>query len=205
MYNPPNIKNYEVDVAIRSSATCEDLVSSSFAGAHDSYLNVRSGKNVLEKIKDCFASLYTERAIDYRKNINYNSDSIKISVGVQKMVRADCGGCAGVAFSCDNLYGNDNVITINCNYGLGESVVGGTVDVDEIIIHKANLRKGHRAIVDKRLGSKEEQMIYSDSLEKRTQLISVHEEERHKYCISDDHALELGRWVLILEDYYSLL
>ena len=203
MYNPPNIKNYEVDVAIRSSATCEDLSNCSFAGAHDTYLNVRSGKNVLEKIKDCFASLYTERAIDYRKNINYNSDGIKISVGVQKMVRADCGGSAGVAFSCDNLYGNDNVITINCNYGLGESVVGGTVDVDEIILHKANLRKGYRAIVDKRIGSKKEQMIYSDSLEKRTQMIAVHEEDCHRFCISDDHVLELGKWVLILEDYYS--
>ncbi len=203
MYNSPNIKTYEVDVAIRSSATCEDLSNCSFAGAHDTYLNVKSGKNVLEKIKDCFASLYTERAIDYRKNINYNSDGIKISVGVQKMVRADCGGCAGVAFSCETLYGNDNVMTINCNYGLGESVVGGTVDVDEIIIHKANLRNGYRAIVDKRIGSKKEQMIYSDSLEKRIQMIAVHEEARSKCCISDDHALELGRWILILEDYYS--
>lgn len=203
MYKPDADKNYEVDVAIRSSATCEDLANCSFAGAHDTYLAVKSGKNVLEKIKNCFASLYTERAIDYRKNINYGNNTIKISVGVQKMVRADCGGCAGVAFSCDNLYGNDNVITIHSNYGLGESVVGGTVEVDEIIIHKENLRRGYLAIVDKRLGSKKEQMIYSDSLEKRTQMIEVHEEARYKFCMSEEHALELAKWVLILEEYYS--
>lgn len=199
-----DVKDFEVDVAIRSSATSEDLVTSSFAGAHDTYLNVKCNKNVLEKIKNCFASLYTERAIDYRKNVKYENEIIKISVGVQKMLRADVlGGCAGVAFSLENLYGNENVITINCNYGLGESVVGGTVDVDEIIVHKENLKKGFRAIVDKKLGSKKEQMIYSDSLEKRTQMIEVHEDDRHKFCISDDHALELAKWVLILEEYYS--
>lgn len=199
-----DVKDFEADVAIRSSATSEDLANCSFAGAHDTYLNVKCGKNVLEKIKNCFASLYTERAIDYRKNVKYENETIKISVGVQKMLRADIqGGCAGVAFSLENMYGNENVITINCNYGLGESVVGGTVDIDEIIIHKENLKKGFRSIVDKKLGSKNEQMIYSDSLEKRTQMIEVHEEDRYKFCISDDHALELAKWVLILEEYYS--
>lgn len=199
-----DVKDFEADVAIRSSATSEDLANCSFAGAHDTYLNVKCGKNILEKVKNCFASLYTERAIDYRKNVKYDNEIIKISVGVQKMLRADIqGGCAGVAFSLENLYGNENVITINCNYGLGESVVGGTVDVDEIIVHKNNLKKGYKAIVDKKLGSKKEQMIYSDSLEKRTQMIEVHEEDRYKFCISDDHSLELAKWVLILEDYYS--
>jgi len=197
-----DVKDFEADVAIRSSSTQEDLANISAAGMADSFLNCRGNKNICEKIKACFASLYTERAIDYRKNIIKDVTDVRISVGVQKMIRSDIFS-SGVCFSVEVSQGNTDIITINSSWGLGESIVGGLVEPDEILISKPNLKKGYNAIVDKKLGSKLEKMIYSDSIEKRTHMIKVLEEERFRFSITDDQSIELGKWIILLEDYYS--
>lgn len=140
----------ETDVAVRSSATCEDSSENSFAGQHETFLNVRGNASILEKIKACFASLYNERAVDYRHNINVSESSIKLAVAIQKMVRSDLGS-AGVAFSIDPESGNTNVIVINSAFGLGELVVSGQVEPDEVMLFKTTLIQGKPAIIDKKL------------------------------------------------------
>ena len=192
----------EIDVAVRSSATCEDSPQNSFAGQHETFLNVRGNCNLLEKIKSCFASLYNERAVDYRHNINVSEHNIKLSVAIQKMVRSDLGS-AGVAFSLDTESGNTNVIVINSAFGLGELVVSGQVEPDEVIIFKPSLEKGMPAIIDKKLGNKIEKMVYSDSQDKRVKLIPVKPSKYHQMSISKEHSLELGHWVQKLETYYT--
>ena len=192
----------ETDVAVRSSATCEDSSENSFAGQHETFLNVRGNKNLLEKIKACFASLYNERAVDYRHNKNVGESNIKLSVAIQKMVRSDLGS-AGVAFSIDTESGNQNVILINSAYGLGELVVSGQVEPDEVILFKPALENGKHPIIDKKLGNKEEKLIYSDSQDKRVKYIPVKAEDYMKMSISDEHAIELGQWIIKLEKYFS--
>lgn len=196
-YNEENI-----DVAVRSSATTEDLGEASFAGQQDTYLNVR-GKNILlEKVKNCFASVFNERAIDYRHNYNFDDFNIKLSVGVQKMVRSDLGS-AGVSFSIDTESGNENVIIINSSYGLGEMVVSGQIEPDEIILFKPKLKEGYNSIIDKKLGNKTDKMVYNDNIDKRTKIIKVDYEKIDKFSISNEHSLQLGKWVIKLEKYYT--
>ena len=192
----------ETDVAVRSSATCEDSSENSFAGQHETFLNVRGNKNLLEKIKACFASLYNERAVDYRHNKNVGESNIKLSVAIQKMVRSDLGS-AGVGFSIDTESGNQNVILINCAYGLGELVVSGQVEPDEVLLFKPAIENGKNPIIDKKLGNKEEKIVYSDNQDKRVKHIPVKAEDYAKMSISNEHAIELGQWIVKLEKYFS--
>ena len=195
-------KQTETDVAVRSSATCEDSSENSFAGQHETFLNVRGNASLLEKIKACFASLYNERAVDYRHNIKVSESSIKLAVAIQKMVRSDLGS-AGVAFSLDTESGNTNVIVINSAFGLGELVVSGQVEPDEVMLFKPTLSQGKPAIIDKKMGNKLERLVYSDNQEKRVKLIPNKVEMLNKMSISNDHAIELGQWILKLEKYYG--
>ena len=196
------LHNDETDVAVRSSATCEDSSENSFAGQHETFLNVRGKCNLLEKIKSCFASLYNERAVDYRHNIHVSESNIKLSVAIQKMVRSDLGS-AGVAFSLDTESGNNNVIVINSAFGLGELVVSGQVEPDEVILFKPTLEQNKHAIIDKKIGNKIDKLVYSDNADKRVKLIPVKQENYYKMSISNEHSHELGQWILKLEKYYS--
>ena len=189
------------DVAVRSSSTAEDLQDASFAGQQETYLNVRGNYQLLESIKNCFASLYTDRAISYRHSIKYNGD-LKISVCVQKMVRSDLGS-AGVVFSIDPESGFQDIIVINGSWGLGELVVQGAVKPDEIIIHKNTLEKGFRSIIDKKIGDKQNKMVYGTNPDEKVKIIKVDKKHYNQFCISDDNALKLGKWVMIIEQYYT--
>ena len=155
MYNINNL-----DVAVRSSANAEDLPDASFAGQQETYLNVKGLDSILISIKNCYASLFTNRVISYRISKNFDHTKVYMSVGVQKMVRSDLGS-AGVAFSLDTESGNDNIILINSSFGLGEMVVSGQVKPDEFIVHKNRMKNGFNAIVDKKLGNKTDKLIYS--------------------------------------------
>ena len=199
-YNEDEI--LELDVAVRSSATTEDLQDASFAGQQDTYLNVRGETQLLDKIKSCFASIFNERAIDYRNELNFSSLNVKLSVCIQKMVRSDLSS-AGVAFSIDTESGNENVIIINSSYGLGEMVVSGQVAPDEFLVFKPTLKHGYQSILDKRMGDKNIKMIYSDSQDKRTKQIPVEKHRREKFSLDDVKILQLSRWVCKLEKYYT--
>lgn len=193
-----------VDVAVRSSATVEDLPDASFAGQQDTYLNISGPEALLVAVRNCFASLFTDRAISYRKAFGYDDFLIGLSVCVQKMVRSDIGA-SGVAFSLDMESGFENVVVINGAYGLGEMVVQGAINPDEFIIFKPLLKKGYPAIVEKKLGLKQEKMVYSLTAEERVSIVKTPIEEREKFCISDEQVLELSMWTVIIEEYYSAL
>lgn len=189
-----------VDVAVRSSGTAEDLPDASFAGQQDTYLNVCGEEQVLDKIKACFASLYTDRAICYRKTMGFDKP-VRISVGVQKMVRSDIG-CSGVAFSIHPDSGFRNVICITGSYGLGEMVVSGQVKPDEFLVFKPTLAT-HASIITKTLGEKEHKMIYSIDPAKRTKIVGTEAHERNSFCLNDTQVIELAKWVAAIEEYYS--
>jgi len=191
-----------LDVAVRSSATAEDLPDASFAGQQETFLNVRGHKHLLLSIKNCFASLFTNRVIAYRKKIGYDTKKVTISVGIQKMVRSDLG-TAGVAFSLDPDSGFTQAIFVNGSLGLGESVVGGTVTPDEFILYKPNLKLGYDPVLEKKLGDKHTKLVYGSNPSRPVIEIKTTEEQRNSFCISDDKLEELGRWVIVLEDYYS--
>jgi pyruvate,water dikinase len=198
--NNNNPQDY-TDVAVRSSGTSEDLPDASFAGQQDTYLNVRGNAQLLEKIKSCFASLYTDRAICYRKTMGF-FNSIKLSVCIQKMVRSDLG-CSGVSFSIDPDSGFKDVIVINGSWGLGEMVVSGQVKPDEFIVHKKTLELGYKAIIDKNLGEKINKMVYSDEHDKRTKIIQVEKFKQNRFCLDDIRILQLANWTQNIENYYS--
>jgi pyruvate,water dikinase len=198
--NNNNPQDY-TDVAVRSSGTSEDLPDASFAGQQDTYLNVRGNTQLLEKIKSCFASLYTDRAICYRKTMGF-FNSIKLSVCIQKMVRSDLG-CSGVSFSIDPDSGFKDVIVINGSWGLGEMVVSGQVKPDEFIVHKQTLELGYKAIIDKNLGEKINKMVYSDEHDKRTKIIQVEKFKQNRFCLDDIRILQLATWTQNIENYYS--
>jgi len=203
MYKFEGIMNQEeLDMAVRSSSIVEDIDNASGAGNQSTYLNTRGKKNILEKIKSCFASLYNERAIDYRHHFKLDINIVKISVGIQKMARSDLGS-AGVAFSICSDSGNKDVVVINGSFGLGEMVVSGAVTPDEIVVFKPTYKQGYKSIIDKKLGEKVEKMVYSDDQDKRCKIIPVKSEKYHKFCITDEQALELAGWVIKLEEYYS--
>lgn len=190
-----------VDVAVRSSATAEDLADASFAGQQESYLNVTGEYQLLESIKKCFSSLFTDRAISYRVDKGFDQLSIALSVGVQKMVRSD-EASSGVMFTIDTESGFSDAIIINGSYGLGENIVKGKVNPDEFIIHKPTLKKGFKSIVGKKMGSKENKLVYSVGGTSTTQNAFVSQEDRKKFCLTDDEALELARWGLLIEEHY---
>lgn len=197
----------DLDVAVRSSATAEDLPDASFAGQQETYLNVHGVKGVVEACHKCFASLFTDRAISYRHQYaeridGFDEFSVALSVGVQKMVRSDLA-TSGVMFSIDTETGFKNAALITAAYGLGENVVQGAVNPDEYFVFKPTLKDGKRPILNKRLGSKEIKMIYDIGGGKETKNVPVADPDRKKFCISDDEALILAKWACIIEDHYS--
>jgi pyruvate,water dikinase len=147
-------KDKNISLAVRSSATVEDAADASFAGQHESYLNVVGKEDLLKAIKLCFSSLFTSRAIAYRNNLKLDHTKVGLSVGVQKMVRSDLA-CSGVMFSCDTESGFSDVVLINGSYGLGENIVKGRVETDEYYVYEKTLSKGFKPIIEKRMGKKE--------------------------------------------------
>ncbi len=190
------------DVAIRSSATAEDLPDASFAGQHETYLNVQGVSAVLEACKKCFASIFTDRAFYYRQTHGFDHLHIALSIGVQKMVRSDLA-CSGVMFSIDTETGFTNAVVINASYGLGENIVQGTVNPDEFMVFKPTLKQGFRPILSKIVGTKETKLIYDVGGSKSTKNVPVPPSERRKLALSDEEVLELARWACVIEDHYS--
>ena len=190
------------DVAVRSSATAEDLPEASFAGQQETYLNVHGLRGVLESCHKCFSSLFTDRAISYRQEKGFDHLAVALSVGVQKMVRSDLA-TSGVMFSIDTETGFKNAALITAAYGLGENVVQGAVNPDEYFVFKPTLKTGFKPILEKRLGSKSIKMIYDVGGNKLTKNVEVSQGDREQYCINDEEILQLARWACIIEDHYS--
>lgn len=192
----------DTDVAVRSSATAEDLPDASFAGQQETYLNVQGVKRVLEYCHRCFASLFTDRAISYRQQNGFDHFDVALSVGVQKMVRSDLAS-SGVMFSIDTESGFKNAALITGAYGLGENIVQGAVNPDEYLVFKPTLKEGFRPILGKRLGNKRIKMVYDLGSSRLTTNVWVPESEQAKFCLSDDEILQLARWAVQIEDHYS--
>ena len=190
------------DVAVRSSATAEDLPDASFAGQQETYLNVHGLKSVLESCHKCFASIFTDRAISYRQMRGFDHFEVALSVGVQKMVRSDLAS-SGVMFSIDTETGFKNAALITAAYGLGENIVQGAVNPDEYLVFKPTLKQGYKPILQKRLGTKEIKMVYDLGGSKLTKNISVPQLERHQFALNDQEILQLAQWTCIIEDHYS--
>jgi pyruvate,water dikinase len=192
------------DVAVRSSATAEDLPDASFAGQQETFLNVRDADDLLVTVRRCFASLFTDRAIYYRQQQGYDHLEVALSVGVQKMVRSD-RGAAGVMFTLDTETGFPRVVVIDAAYGLGESVVGGLVTPDEYRVFKPLLENdGVTPIFEKRLGRKESTLIYGDDGDAgRTRRVLTPEPLRDRFVLTDAQILELARWAVTIERHYA--
>ena len=200
-FNDSNDSNNLIEVAVRSSSTAEDLQNASFAGQQETYLNVKGDEYLLDSIRDCFASLFTDRAISYRKSINYDNE-LTISVCIQRMVRSD-KGCSGVAFSLDPDSGFKDLVVINCSWGLGELVVQGGVKPDEYIVYKKTLEQGYNAIIDKKIGNKDQKLIYSSDPNKKVEKVDVELDQQNIFCLNDQQIIQLAKWVTIIENYYS--
>lgn len=194
----------EIDVAVRSSGTAEDLPDASFAGQQETYLNVRGEAVLLESCKRCFASLFTARAISYRQIQGFDHFSVALSIGVQKMVRSDLA-CSGVMFSLDPETGFREAVLISAAYGLGENVVQGTVNPDEYVVFKPTLTRGVHAILRKRLGSKECKMVYDVSRTKLTQNVTVSMRDRQRFALTEQEIVQLAQWACSIEAHYSQL
>ena len=192
----------EADVAVRSSATAEDLPGASFAGEHETYLNVYGAEQVIKKTREAMASLFNDRAISYRVDKGFSHFDVALSVGVQKMARSDKGS-SGVMFTIDTETGFRDVIEINASYGLGEMVVQGKVTPDEFMLFKPTLRDGFRSIVKKSLGEKKMMMVYTESQDSPVKEISVPESDQTKFSLSDDEVIELAQWGMIIEEHYT--
>ena len=191
-----------VDVAVRSSATAEDLPDASFAGQQETYLNVRGHRELLESCKRCFASLFTDRAISYRADKGFDHTKVALSIGIQRMVRSDLAA-AGVMFTIDTESGFRDAVLINASYGLGENVVQGSVNPDEYYVFKPTLKTGSRPILQKRLGNKEFKLVYDVGGGKMVKNIPVAPEDRARFALTDDEILVLARWGCEIEDHYS--
>jgi pyruvate, water dikinase len=190
------------DVAVRSSATAEDLPDASFAGQHETYLNVRGINQLVDACRKCFASIFTDRAFYYRQTHGFDHLGIALSIGVQKMVRSDLAS-SGVMFSIDTETGFTNAVLISGSYGLGENIVQGSVNPDEYIVFKPTLKQGFRPILSKTIGTKESKLIYDLGGSKSTKNVPVARSERIKPALTDDEILELARWACVIEDHYS--
>jgi pyruvate,water dikinase len=192
----------ETDVAVRSSATAEDLPEASFAGQQESFLNIRGDRALLEACRQCLASLYTDRAISYRVDKGFDHFAVALSIGVQKMVRSDLGA-AGVLFTLDTESGFTGVVLINSAYGLGESVVKGRVDPDEFLVFKTTAKQGLRSILKRAVGAKQEKLVYATRGGRSTRIVPTTREERRGLSLTDDEALTLARWGCLIEEHYS--
>ena len=201
-------KTHNADTAVRSSATAEDLPSASFAGQQESYLNISGEYQLLESVKKCMASLFTDRAISYRADQGFDGFKISLSVTVQKMVRSDLAS-SGVMFSIDTETGFPGVVLINASWGLGEMVVKGSVTPDEYFVFKDTLglkspsNKFYKPIIGKEVGSKEEKMVYSTGGNKTTQIVPSTNTEKQSYVLKDSEILQLAKWAKQIEEYYG--
>lgn len=192
-----------VDVAVRSSATAEDLPDASFAGQQETFLNIRGEDQLIDACKKCFASLFTNRAISYREDKGFDHFKVGLSICVQRMVRSDLAS-AGVMFSIDTESGFKDAVFITGAYGLGENVVQGAVNVDEFYVHKPTLKKGFRPIIEKTVGTKDLRMVYDMQGSKgTTKNVPVTKEDQEKFVLDDDEILLLAKWACIIEDHYS--
>jgi pyruvate,water dikinase len=191
-----------VDVAIRSSATAEDLPDASFAGQQDTFLNIRGRLSVLDACRKCFASLFTNRAISYRHDKGFGQFDVALSIAVQKMVRSD-SAYSGVIFSIDTETGFKDAIFITAAYGLGENVVQGTVNPDEFYVFKPTLKMGKRAIISRKAGDRDIKMVYSMEDDATVKNIATTLSERHRYVLEEDEILKLAEWACIIEEHYS--
>ncbi len=191
------------EVAVRSSATAEDLPQASFAGQHDTYLNIKGEEKVLDAVKKCFASLYTHRAIKYREDKGFNHQDIALCVGIQKMVRSD-KGCSGVGFTLEPESGFENIILLSGVWGLGENIVQGTVTPDEFYVFKPTLKKEKNAIVQKKKGDKAKTLIYAES-NNHTSLINIETPlvKQQQFVLLDKEIHILAKWALIIEEHYQ--
>ncbi len=194
----------QISVAVRSSATAEDLPDASFAGQQETFLNINGLENVKEAMRHVFASLYNDRAISYRVHKGFAHDIVALSAGVQRMVRSD-SGAAGVMFSIDTESGFEDVVFVTASYGLGETVVQGAVNPDEFYVHKPTLRAGKPAILRKTMGSKLIKMTFTDNAQagKSVQVVDVAEQERKQFSISNEEITELAKYALIIEEHYG--
>ena len=194
----------QISVAVRSSATAEDLPDASFAGQQETFLNINGLENVKEAMRHVFASLYNDRAISYRVHKGFAHDIVALSAGIQRMVRSD-SGAAGVMFSIDTESGFEDVVFVTASYGLGETVVQGAVNPDEFYVHKPTLRAGKPAILRKTMGSKLIKMTFTDSAQagKSVQVVDVAEQERKQFSISNEEITELAKYALIIEEHYG--
>jgi pyruvate,water dikinase len=195
----------DADVAVRSSATAEDLPEASFAGQQETYLHIRGEAALLDACKNCFASLFTDRAISYRQNLGFDHLKVALSVGVQRMVRSDLGG-AGVMFSIDTETGFDRTVLINAAFGLGEKVVQGTVDPDEYVIFKPLLADAALTpIIEKKCGAKARKLIYSDAHDRSpTREVPTSSLEQSSFVLDDTEILSLARWACVIERHYGV-
>jgi pyruvate,water dikinase len=191
-----------VAVAVRSSATAEDLPNASFAGQHDSFLNIRGPRDLFETCRRCFASLFTDRAISYRIDNGFDHFKVALSVAVMKMVRSDLAA-SGVMFTLDTESGFRDVAFITGAYGLGENVVQGAVDPDEFYVHKPTFNSGFRAVLSHRLGAKEKRMVYAKGRGTTTRNLATPPAERRQFCITDQDVLELAQSAIVVENHYS--
>lgn len=190
------------DVAVRSSATAEDLADASFAGQQESYLNIRGHSSLLQACKLCLASLFTNRAIVYRHEKGFDHFKVALSIGVQKMVRSDKAG-SGVIFTIDTESGFKDAVVISAGYGLGENIVKGRINPDEYMVFKPTLMRGFKAIISKKLGDKKLRMAYSLGGTATTRNVVVPYEERKRYVLEEEEILTLARWACIVENHYS--
>jgi len=194
----------QISVAVRSSATAEDLPDASFAGQQETFLNINGLENVKDAMKHVFASLYNDRAISYRVHKGFAHDIVALSAGVQRMVRSD-SGAAGVLFTIDTESGFEDVVFVTASYGLGETVVQGAVNPDEFYVHKPTLKAGKPAILRKTMGSKLIKMTFTEQAEagKSVQVVDVAADERKQFSISDEEITELAKYALIIEEHYG--
>ena len=190
--------------AVRSSATAEDLPDASFAGQQETFLNIQGYDNLLDAVRRCFASLYNDRAIGYRVHHGFEHAVVALSAGIQRMVRSD-KGAAGVMFTLDTESGFRDVVFINASFGLGETVVQGSVNPDEYYVHKPTLQQGKRAIIRKKLGDKAIRMVFAGeaTAERSTRIEEVPQAYRHQFALSDDELLELSRYAVTIEAHYG--
>ncbi len=200
--NYNNLSKDEYQVAVRSSATAEDLPDASFAGQQETILNVSNLADLLNAIKRVYASLFTERSIAYRTHHGIDHKNVFISVGIQRMIRSDLGA-SGVAFTMDTESGFDQVVFITGIYGLGEMIVQGKTNPDEFYVHKPSLRQGHASIVNRKLGNKNIKMIYGDDTE-NVKIVDVPAQDRQRYCLTDEDVINLAKYAIAIEDFYKM-
>jgi pyruvate, water dikinase len=191
-----------VDVAVRSSATAEDLPTASFAGAHETYLNIKGELELLKAVKKCIASLFNDRAISYRAEKGFDHFKIALSVGVMKMVRSDIS-CSGVMFTLDTESGFEDVVMVNGSWGLGEMVVKGKVITDEFMVFGPTLKQGYKPIVSKKMGTKVVKLIYSTGTNSTVE-IAVSAKDRNRFVLDDEEILQVAKWGVIIEEHYGM-